>query len=266
VKNVCLFVVLLVSTYTSLSFATVQNQEQPKAKLDDAWKEALPIGAKIKILRDLRPGGSATGKIAEYTGGNEIIWKFLDEKPASRTLPEGYVAWDPETQPWQGEKVAIPVAFPVFRILGERSTISGADCSLKILDEALNKRAERIVMGAVDQFMQQVEKAYLAWREEEAKWELYVTLKHDVEQLQIEIKNGIAHVGISSVDALNRKYGVYAVEKLFVVTDEESEWEKRTEKVLGNVFVLKMSKDKDTDMSQVTIDYANDPHVESAHR
>lgn len=106
--------------------------------------DKFPIGTKVKIVKDIRPGSPASGKIAEYIGHDKDDGWYLidaDGKPRgeSRTLPPDYIKWSPENEDFPGVKSAIQMENPVFK-LDDGSLITGINCYWEVVDEELEKK------------------------------------------------------------------------------------------------------------------------------
>jgi len=274
-KYARLLALLLVGISAVPAFAAVQEPEESKAKFDTFWKEVLPVGTQVKISEDYRPGGNATGKIAEYTGDNGQFWALLDILQLHRNLPEGYVGWDPETQPFPQEKVGILIASPVFRLSDGSTIASGLECSFKILDKELDGRVMKEFEEVGSQISRRIDEAYAAWEKEHGarliheerlvKGEIIVKFTRDAGPMQFSVEDGVVQVGIPSIDARNRMYGVYAAEKVYPELSPSEDAEKKAQwEALGldRIFILKFPKD--VDPAHAAADYARDSHIEYA--
>ena len=130
------------------------------------WKyspKELTAGAEIKILKDLRYYGAATGKVAEYVKNDEG-WTLYDQwvraEAESSGVPKGYAVWDPKAQEWPGTKTAVKSENPVFR-LGDGSLIKGNECYWEPVDKRVQKWLEQKSKDEWWQIMSRLKEAAL---------------------------------------------------------------------------------------------------------
>lgn len=124
-------------------------------------ENVLPIGTKVKIIKDVRKGEPATGKIAEYVGGKKEGWLLIDEngkvERESWNLPDGYIEWDPKTQDWPAVKSGIKGENPVFR-LEDGSKITGLECYWEPVDKDLLEKELEDYQQMLDKIKKMQEK------------------------------------------------------------------------------------------------------------
>ena len=96
-------------------------------------------GSKVVITRDVRkiknPVDGQEATFVEFA--KDVVWMLLDEngKPEieSYTLPDGYIEWHADSDPFPKQKCGIKSQNPVFK-LADGSTIHGGECYWEIKD------------------------------------------------------------------------------------------------------------------------------------
>ena len=93
-----------------------------------------------------------------------------------------------------------------------------------------------------------------------------VQLKKDVPAPRIEVSDGIATTGITSLDELNRKFGVRSVERVFTEKESQSAGEKRKKALdlFGVLRLYRFNVSENADILSIIREYQSDPSVETA--
>ncbi|MEK9180494.1 MAG: hypothetical protein AAB897_03720 [Patescibacteria group bacterium] len=104
----------------------------------------LRKGTRVRILMDLRKGGSARGRTAKLVGyddcGGWIL--FSENRVATREshdLPRGYIEWNPAKEKFPGKQCGMRAGNPIFT-LDDNSEIRGSECYWRPINEKTHKR------------------------------------------------------------------------------------------------------------------------------
>ena len=106
----------------------------------------LHKGTRVKIVKDVREGESATGKTGRFVGDKkQEAWILFDAngnpERESYSLPNTYVEWRPEKEDFPKVNCGIRSQNPIFR-LEDGSEIHGGQCYWEPVNPRIKKRME----------------------------------------------------------------------------------------------------------------------------
>ena len=124
-------------------------------------------GIRVKITKDVREGGSATGKEGKFVGNENSDTWFLctaDGKPEHEAyeLPDGYVEWDSENEPFPQVACGIRSENPRF-LLDDGTYIHGGQCYWKPTNPSVGAKmdiAQRELMKKMGMSDEEIQSMY----------------------------------------------------------------------------------------------------------
>lgn len=103
----------------------------------------LRKGMCVRIIKDVREGGPATGRFGKFVGDEECeAWLLCtaDGKPerGSYELPDGYIEWDPEKEDFPKVNCGVRAKTPRFFL--DDTFIHGGQCYWEPVNPHIKKR------------------------------------------------------------------------------------------------------------------------------